>query len=139
MPLSGLVKERAGSFSTTCSFFFYSGGSHAGTFSGAEAASFSTFFAMLMIMPGTFISASGTYSHTKPAQLHNLTASKAHQLCCRIADSRAFHIQLYTLSHHSDILLPGAARRTIIAGSCAVKAGLYTFRIIINIIHNIPL
>jgi hypothetical protein len=55
-------------------------------------------------MPAAFVATGFADASTNATYFLGAAAAQAQQLCCGITNGRAFHIQLYAVRHHFDIL-----------------------------------
>ena len=77
-----------------------------------------------MAVPAAFRRAGAAKRGTQPAYFCRLPASEAQQLGGGMAQRRAFHIELYAIRHHPDVVFPEARRRTVLAEGRASEARL---------------
>lgn len=70
------------------------------------------------------------------ADFHCPFTTETHQLRCCITDSSTFHIQLNAFSHHFNLWLLGAGRRTMVTNSGTTKTGLNALLVFMISFHN---
>ena len=61
-----------------------------------------------------------------PAQLFRFFAAQAQQRSRGSAYRGTFHVQADTIRHHGHIIFQGTGRRTMMTGTRAGEAGIYT-------------
>jgi hypothetical protein len=99
--------------------------SHPSAFFSTAAACLCTSFAVINIMPFTFLSTCITYVGTQIAELFCKLAVHRHQRCRCPTNSCTFSINLHTACHHLDILFFEVRCSTKFTGFSTMHASIY--------------
>ena len=98
---------------------------HPSTFFRAATACLCTSFAMVNIVPFTFLSTCIAYVSTQAAQLFCKLAVHRHQCCRCPTNTSTLSVHLHTACHHLDILFFEVRCGTEFTGFSAPHAGIY--------------
>lgn len=91
---------------------------------------------MLMLVIAAFGGACFTSFGAYPADFLRLFASEAHQLCSRITNRRAFHVEPDATRHHPDIIFLRTRSGAVVAECGAFQARFDTGFIGVVVFHD---